>query len=428
MQGVTMDPGLGLPPSSATFFEVPMLSATPGSGLFRVLRDSAWQWTDEVSPTGIGPQPRDWASLDDALSFIAHLDEDDRQRFASHLSQRFLTSESGLLAPLAVAKGLVQPTLPYLPPPLAATETSQQLWVAHVRQRRVLACEYCMQHDDLAHRDIAPANPAFFQTTRALANGIYGAARETRPLLIFLFDGNVSPAAYNYFEHLVGTAQVPGLRVYIDPRREDVLPTVSNPERYAVATPTYLLRGKPDWWTRFVTRHIPQTPPPPIEAPSTDQPADPPDESWDTRLRRLRDAQAKARAAADLATDELDRAIAVAHSEGHTQAEIADALGVSQPLVHRLIRRGKSTDLAGPLALARRYRAGWIDRDRLLNILEKVDYRVSTDTSTLGYSDPPDQGAWGEVIQAHRAGYLTDDDYSELAARVFGSVTVEGRT
>lgn len=150
-----------------------------------------------------------------------------------------------------------------------------------------------------------------------------------------------------------------------------------------------------------------------------------PSKDWRDQIRGLRDAQIRSRAAADLATEELERAIATAYAQGHTQVEIAEALGVSQPLVHRLIRRGKNADTAGPLALARRYRAGFIDRERLLNILAAVKYTVDSDAETLGYNDLPDPGNWSEVIQAHRAGYLTDDDYAELAARVFGSPAVE---
>lgn len=72
------------------------------------------------------------------------------------------------------------------------------------------------------------------------------------------------------------------------------------------------------------------------------------------------------------------------------------------------------------LSLARRYKAGQMTREELLNILlGQFNYRVPSNHG-LGYSDLPDQGAWRQVIAAHRAGYLSDDDYTELARRIFG--------
>lgn len=45
------------------------------------------------------------------------------------------------------------------------------------------------------------------------------------------------------------------------------------------------------------------------------------------------------------------------------------------------------------LSLARRYKAGQMTREELLNILGQFNYRVPSNHG-LGYSDLPDQGAW----------------------------------
>lgn len=391
------------------------LTGSPTSGdphvseaWFGTLRDCASRWNDEIAPIAIGLQPRYWTSLEDAIRFLAHLDDRECRVFVGLLVQHLSTRQT--LHPNAAVEQLARFALSA--PGLSAM-TEQLLPADHA---------YLDDHFVTSRLDwpshLDPAGHTFLSRVARRRD-------ETLPDVEHCLHCLVMVANRTLDLTRSGTTAWPSSPDILYAGAYDTkLLTVCCLGSHALATPINPLPGEPQFWVAGGHSLVPDTPPGSI--PSTPpSPADPQDEPWDTRLRRLREAQAKARAAADLATDELDRAIAVAHAEGHTQVQIAEALSVSQPLVHRLIRRGKNADLASPLALARRYRAGLLDRERLLNILADLDYRTGTDASTLGYNDLPDQGAWGEVIQAHRAGYLTDDDYAELAARVFGQAAVE---
>lgn len=114
---------------------------------------------------------------------------------------------------------------------------------------------------------------------------------------------------------------------------------------------------------------------------------------------------------------EEKRAVAAAASEGRSQVEIGRDLGVSQPTVHRLLRQLAADPLVldrGPLEIIAEAVMGLADRETMLAELALLDPKPG-EPSPAGDVDGYVLGAWDEVVDAWERGWLTDDEYEQLA-------------
>lgn len=139
------------------------------------------------------------------------------------------------------------------------------------------------------------------------------------------------------------------------------------------------------------------------------------------RARRL----AAARYRQELAELDYRRELAEAAAEGMTQKEMARALGISQPSVSSALHHAENTPArrqgfsgAGPYEICKRYAAGLIDRDQLLDELTRWPYAPMARTDGIDniLVDPP--GSAGELVDAEVAGLIDLDLYGELVGRI----------
>jgi hypothetical protein len=128
-------------------------------------------------------------------------------------------------------------------------------------------------------------------------------------------------------------------------------------------------------------------------------------------VRRLRHRQA---------VDRIDELRLVRRlSRSMPQTALARALAVSQPAIHKAIRRAESLGEApegfsgaGPYEIAERYAAGLIGRERLVDELSRWPYSATAATDGVDWlvDEPP--GAFGEVTRAALDGLIDDDVYA----------------
>jgi len=114
---------------------------------------------------------------------------------------------------------------------------------------------------------------------------------------------------------------------------------------------------------------------------------------------------------------EEKRAVAAAAAAGKSQVEIAKDLGVSQPTVHRLLRQLEADPAAlerGPREVIAEAAAGVIDRQTMLAELAVIDPKPGR-SAPDGDADGYILGAWDDVVDAWERGWLTDDEYEQLA-------------
>jgi len=122
----------------------------------------------------------------------------------------------------------------------------------------------------------------------------------------------------------------------------------------------------------------------------------------------------RARALSELVELHRVRAALLASREGHSQRELAKALGTSQSDVHRILRRARAVpDILSisPREMILEYLVGIISRGEMLGRLSTLSRgRVAPGNQQDGYS--PD--AWDEVRSAHLDGLIGDEVYEEL--------------
>lgn len=129
-----------------------------------------------------------------------------------------------------------------------------------------------------------------------------------------------------------------------------------------------------------------------------------------------------AKAAEELAKLRLLRHVVTASQSGMSQYEIADALGTTQPVVHRMLKKARLDPDAMERTtreIALEYAVHEISREQMLTELGDRDY-------TYGRAAEPDspvedaylRGSWDEVTRAAYSRLITDDDYREITLRV----------
>lgn len=133
------------------------------------------------------------------------------------------------------------------------------------------------------------------------------------------------------------------------------------------------------------------------------------------------DPLAAARAARELAEIRLLRAAARAYEGGRSQVAIADALGVSQAAVSKMLVRARLTPEvqdATPWEVALRYAAGELTHDQMIDTFTAWSW--THDLFLDSDSVWPEQyvpGSWQDLVRAADEGYISDQDYALLFER-----------
>jgi hypothetical protein len=130
-------------------------------------------------------------------------------------------------------------------------------------------------------------------------------------------------------------------------------------------------------------------------------------------VRRLRHRQA---------VDRLDELRLVRRlAESMPQSALAEALSVSQPAIHKAIKRAETVgDVpdgfsgATPYEIAERYAAGLIDRARLVAELTAWDYTPSPVTDGADWLVAEVPGTFGGVVRAVVDGLIDESAYEEV--------------
>jgi hypothetical protein len=134
------------------------------------------------------------------------------------------------------------------------------------------------------------------------------------------------------------------------------------------------------------------------------------------------DAQPAVRARLRKDIDELDyRRELVLLSKRYSQRDISKFLGIAQPSVSSALKTAQNLSMpienfsgATPEEICRRYGAGFLTREQLVDELARFPYVKGGTTD--GYDtlivDPP--GAWSEVADAVRWGLIDDAIYEEV--------------
>lgn len=137
---------------------------------------------------------------------------------------------------------------------------------------------------------------------------------------------------------------------------------------------------------------------------------------------RLLDPLLVAEAAAELAQLRRLRAVVAAAEAGRTQRDIAATLDISQSAVYKMLVRARHTrDLhqQTPWEIVLRYAAGEMSYPAMLDAL--ASWPWSPDRVLDPDSPEPARfvaGNWHDLDRAVRFGYLTDEDYDVVLARV----------
>lgn len=133
-------------------------------------------------------------------------------------------------------------------------------------------------------------------------------------------------------------------------------------------------------------------------------------------IRRLRVIRAQ-RVLGDI--EEL-RAVAFAAAQGKSQVEISEALGRSQPTVHRLLRKIEVLPDVGQRTALEVIAEAVVGVSERPTMLVELDGLGLTDGS---FADNPHAdgyvlGTWDDVVSAWEDGWLTDEEYEDLADRI----------
>ncbi|OYO21956.1 hypothetical protein CGZ93_08450 [Enemella dayhoffiae] len=140
------------------------------------------------------------------------------------------------------------------------------------------------------------------------------------------------------------------------------------------------------------------------------------------RLGR-QDGIAQVRQAATMlrATDRLRRILErkMAHrldEHGHSQREIADALGTNQPAVHRMLKIPTKSSIETPEEIILRATVTGSDRDELVRNLAKYPYTFGAVAPYPFEGTTP--GTWDQIETAALMGYLSTSEFERICAAV----------
>jgi DNA-binding Lrp family transcriptional regulator len=108
-------------------------------------------------------------------------------------------------------------------------------------------------------------------------------------------------------------------------------------------------------------------------------------------------------------------------SESMPQSALAEALSVSQPAIHKAIKRAEMVGEipegfsgATPYEIAERYAAGLIDRARLVTELAAWGYAPSPVTDGVDWLVVEVPGTFGDVVRALSDGLIDEAIYEEV--------------
>lgn len=134
-------------------------------------------------------------------------------------------------------------------------------------------------------------------------------------------------------------------------------------------------------------------------------------------METIQDELARIFADRELNRIELLRGCARASGEGLRQTEIAQRLSISQPEVHRILRRLKNfPELLDrtPREVILDFHAGRIDHDRMLRELKDWPYTFSQAAEPGNPEGMLTEGSWDDIIDAVHRDLLDMEDYRSV--------------
>lgn len=131
----------------------------------------------------------------------------------------------------------------------------------------------------------------------------------------------------------------------------------------------------------------------------------------------IQDELAQVFAIGELNRVERLRACAKAREAGLGQADIAMRLGVSQPEIHRMLR--KIQNFPGllsetPREVILQFHAQKIDHQHMMQILRRWPYTFGKIAETQNPESELTRGSWDEITDAFHRDLIDIDDYEEL--------------
>lgn len=136
-------------------------------------------------------------------------------------------------------------------------------------------------------------------------------------------------------------------------------------------------------------------------------------------LQTIQEELARVYAGRELNRLDLLRACAAARSKGLKQAEIARRLSISQPEVHRILRKIKNfPDLLDktPREVILQFHAGRIEHEPMIQELKAWNYTYSQDAEPGNPEGQLTAGTWDDIPDAFHRDLITGEDYEAIVA------------
>ncbi|WP_083955971.1 sugar-binding transcriptional regulator [Tersicoccus phoenicis] len=136
-------------------------------------------------------------------------------------------------------------------------------------------------------------------------------------------------------------------------------------------------------------------------------------------VQTIQDELARVHAQRELNRLDALRACSKARATGMTQVEIARSLGVSQPEVHRMLRKADSfPELIDrtPREVILDFHAGLLDHADMMAELKSWPFTFSGAAEPDNPLGPSTRGSWEDVVDAVHRDLLLVEDYEELFA------------
>lgn len=135
-------------------------------------------------------------------------------------------------------------------------------------------------------------------------------------------------------------------------------------------------------------------------------------------MRTIQEELARVFATRELNRIDQLRACAAAKDQGLTQSEIAHRLAISQPEVHRILRKVASfPELLErtPREVILDFHADKISHESMLDELKTWNYTFAADAQPDNPEGALTQGSWDDIVDAVHRDLIDVQDYEELA-------------
>ncbi|WP_461634624.1 hypothetical protein [Glutamicibacter soli] len=138
-------------------------------------------------------------------------------------------------------------------------------------------------------------------------------------------------------------------------------------------------------------------------------------------MKTIQDELARIYADRELNRIDQMRACDSARSQGLTQTQIAKGLAISQPEVHRILRRIENFPellKRTPMEVILDFHAERISHDSMLEQLKEWKYTFTTDAEANNPESVLTGGSWDEITDAVQRDLIDLEDYREIVEAI----------